>query len=250
MKNTSVILLILNNLDCIEIEFYLGHKTQHNAPPPETAQASTSSSQAIETLSAAAGKAGSEFAQAFRIPYWGKLKALLPPDWDLINLVSPEETLARNLDYTLMRLRYLEGEVKKVLAQCGVVIKQRDDAQQEISHLKQEAEKLKKDLEEAEKTNKTQADEFEKKLAEKDAELAGKEAETIKRCNKVGLHTLYRAWMANPNMDRSFLEEKEEETLAFCEKARKEEEEAEAEEDEEGPSKSPTMCWKFILPGS
>uniref|UniRef100_A0A803QHN2 Uncharacterized protein n=1 Tax=Cannabis sativa TaxID=3483 RepID=A0A803QHN2_CANSA len=64
-----------------------------NAPPPETAHASTSSSLAIDTLLAAAGEAGSKFAQAYEIACWHILKALLPPDWDLINLGSPEQML-------------------------------------------------------------------------------------------------------------------------------------------------------------
>ncbi|KAM6551604.1 hypothetical protein CsatB_001412 [Cannabis sativa] len=102
------------------------------------------------------------------------------------------------------RLEYLEGAVHKLLSQCKVVSKHPDDAQQDNTRLKQKAEKAKeevekakkeaekakeeakKEKEEAEKTIKAQADEFEKKLAEK-------EIETVERCVKVGFCTVYRA---------------------------------------------------------
>uniref|UniRef100_A0A803Q221 Uncharacterized protein n=1 Tax=Cannabis sativa TaxID=3483 RepID=A0A803Q221_CANSA len=174
-----------------------------NAPPIKTARASASSSWIIEPLSAATGEARFEFAQAYGVACWRKILALLPPGWDLIHLGSREDMLLKRLDYNIM---------------------------QEITHLRQEAEKAK---EEAKNTIKAQADEFEK-LAEKEVKMRG-------RCKKVGLRTVYRAWMLDPNMDKSFLEEKEEETLAFCEKSRPKEEEANVQEEEEDPSKSPTM---------
>ncbi|KAM6546165.1 hypothetical protein CsatB_026901 [Cannabis sativa] len=158
-------------------------------------------------------------------------------------------------------LEYLEGEVHKLLSQCKVVSKHWDDSQHQNTHLKQETDKAKeeaekakkeaerakeevekakeeakKEKEEAEKTIKAQADEFEKKLAEK-------EIETVQRCDKVGFRTVYRAWIWNPNMDTSFLKEKEEETLALCEKTRMEEKDGEVEEEEEEEylSKSSSM---------
>ncbi|KAM6575164.1 hypothetical protein CsatA_023491 [Cannabis sativa] len=148
-------------------------------------------------------------------------------------------------------LEYLESETLKLVSQCKVVCEQRDNAQQEITRLKQEAEKAKEEAEkakkedekakeeaektkeEAEKTIKVQVDEFEEKLVEK-------EIETVKRCDKVGFRAVYRAWLWNPNMDTSFLEEKEEETLALCEKTKMEEADGEVEE-EEDLSKSPSM---------
>uniref|UniRef100_A0A803Q804 Uncharacterized protein n=1 Tax=Cannabis sativa TaxID=3483 RepID=A0A803Q804_CANSA len=116
-----------------------------NAPRPEKAHASASSSKAIETLSAAVGEAGFEFAQMYGVACWRKLQTLLPPDWNLINLGSQEEMLSNSLDYNFMasfisfasnrriseRLIYMEGEVLKLLSQCKVVIKQRDEVSRE-----------------------------------------------------------------------------------------------------------------------
>ncbi|KAM6541654.1 hypothetical protein CsatB_006101 [Cannabis sativa] len=108
----------------------------------------------------------------------------------------------------------------------------------EAEKAKEEAETAKKEVEkakeEAEKALKVQDDEFKEKLAEK-------EIETVEWCGKVGFRVVYRAWLWNPNMDTSFWEEKEEETLALCEKTKMEEDDDKVEEEEETLSKSPNM---------
>uniref|UniRef100_A0A803Q2P9 Uncharacterized protein n=1 Tax=Cannabis sativa TaxID=3483 RepID=A0A803Q2P9_CANSA len=82
---------------------------------------------------------------------------------------------------------------------------------EEVNRLTKEAEMSQKSLEEAEKALKTKTDE----CNELKRVVKGKEAETKERWNQVGLRTIYRALMANPNMDTSFLEEDEKEILAY-----------------------------------
>uniref|UniRef100_A0A803P4Q9 Uncharacterized protein n=1 Tax=Cannabis sativa TaxID=3483 RepID=A0A803P4Q9_CANSA len=75
-----------------------------------------------------------------------------------------------------------------------------------------------------------------------EGKLEGAEANTKERCKAIAKRFIYRAWMANLEIDLSFVGKGMEEVLNYCEQAKKAEEEAkEAGGEEEEPSKSPTM---------
>uniref|UniRef100_A0A803NSX3 Uncharacterized protein n=1 Tax=Cannabis sativa TaxID=3483 RepID=A0A803NSX3_CANSA len=76
-----------------------------------------------------------------------------------------------------------------------------------------------------------------------DQKLKELEAGFEERVNNIGRRTIYQIWSANPELDFSFLGDKAETMLAYCEKTWKEDlgEEEEFEAEQENLTKSPII---------
>uniref|UniRef100_A0A803PH20 Uncharacterized protein n=1 Tax=Cannabis sativa TaxID=3483 RepID=A0A803PH20_CANSA len=127
------------------------------------------------------------------------------------------------------RIKQLKFELRTTIEQREVFVRQWNDYRTEVTRLMKEAEKQKKshktnlegaqkeakDLHEAHQKISKELDEANQKLNEANKKLEGVEQNAIARVNSMAKRSIYDAWMANPNMDLSFLGEGVMEMLAF-----------------------------------
>ncbi|KAM6579710.1 hypothetical protein CsatA_003484 [Cannabis sativa] len=143
----------------------------------------------------------------------------------------------------LQRVEMLEIELRKTREHRDAMAKKWNDSESELARVKKEAEEqqrsLKTKLESAQKKMKELEDANKAIQTEADRKLEEAKVDTKNRVKR----SIYKVWLANPEMDFSFLGKGAKEMLAYCEKTKKEEagDADEVEEDQEEPTKSPTM---------